>query len=91
MKEENISAIKDACGKALGYENLTFRQDIDYTLAHVLLAIIIKQGRFANAGKMFDHLVEGYFLQVIRVWNLHFDDLTEQSDSTLEFLANLLK
>jgi hypothetical protein len=103
--EENIRAIKDACGKALGYEDPVFRQDINYTLSHVLLAIEKKNGddvgidaegyfverKNTSEGIGLSSLWNGKGTHRINRWNLRLDDLTQQSPATLQFLADLLK
>jgi hypothetical protein len=61
-------------------------------LADVLLAIVKSpaHGKFASAGDFFDQMVEADFLKVIRLYDLRQDDLAQQSDECVAFLARLL-
>lgn len=91
-KKQMIEAIKDACGRALGYDDPTFIQDSDYTLSHVLLAIRHAPNGIASCrGSDGDLLIVRPSIGHEFIWNLRADHLTQQSDETIRFLFSLLK
>ena len=88
-RDQQLEAIKNACGAALGYEDPTFIQDETYSLAHVLLAIETKhkKDRLSNAAwRMFK--VDA--IELLTTWNLRDDNLESQSGVCLQFVAGLV-
>lgn len=85
-RNEATNIVKKKCGKAKGYEDPTFIQDEEYSLADVLLAIE-QCNKYPSAMDKYS----AYGTIAFYHWNLRSDSLTEQSDETLVFLAELLK
>lgn len=97
--QEKLAAIKILCGEAMEYEDPMFIQDIDYTLANVLLAIhdTNPQSYFVDirgdfwAWKNVDAVpLRNEYVR----WKLRNDSLdwhAENQPATIDFLYELLK
>ena len=101
MKEQHLQTIREACIETIedmkleqiGKEN--FRREFvaryrPIRLADVLLALETKSKQDPLNEYQSLHDRHGV-TATLRLWNLRKDNLTEQSDGCLEFLAQLLK
>ena len=84
MRDEQIKTIRDACVKVNDkIRHRSYYGGMDtIRLADVLLACFETVGTFTNGG--------GDCQTILMHWSLRTDDLTQQSDETIEFISSLL-
>lgn len=101
MRKQNLQLVREACFKSNPeireqeintrtregkLQNIVGWEPRPIRLADVLDAMCF--GEFDNMPALRAEQEKAH--QVVIMWNLHKDDLTEQSDETISFLADLL-
>lgn len=91
-QNKNIEIVREAVMFARTGEHGVPNEKERFTLADVLLAIqkADKYHFVSSTGLFFEYYKTELPLCMECHWNLRKDSLTEQSDSTLQFLADLL-
>ncbi len=92
-KSEQLEIIRDAVAKATGNQYKGAEYLVTIRLADVLLAIS-KEGYIVGDSDAKEEEIMGtdqsMTLNLVGLWNLRKDSLEDQSEETLQFLADLL-